>query len=206
MTAVMCEKSYPTKPVEPVILPVEAPSPILRSKYELRASRPMVPKTKPDTNLKKTVFTKRSNLSNSYGLKNNTTTSPRYEAKSTLTNTTGRPRKVLSANFPSTVETLPMRNKVTLMKSSLSRSNGYKTDYPSAWSRQMNNKFPTSKPPLTAPRVHVDCFDTPMDVDRRNGYDDIITKTYDHTKSDYRTNYNMGYREKCLQWLLTLPD
>lgn len=212
MTAVMCEKSYPTKPVEPVLLPVQPPSPLLRSKYEIRTSRQIIPKTKPDSNLKKPVSTKRSSLSNSHGNSktNSMTTTPRFEVKTNLTSTTGRPRKVLTANFPSTVETLPLRNKVTLMKSSLSRSNLYKSDNPSAWSRQMHNKYSStvSKPPATTPRVYVDNFNTPRDVvDRRNGgFEDIVTKTND-SNSDYRApNCNMGYREKCLQWLLTLPD
>lgn len=211
MTAVMCEKSYPTKPVEPVLLPVQPPSPLLRSKYEIRTSRQIIPKPKPDSNLKKPALTKRSSFNSSHGnLKTNSTaTTPRFEAKTNLTNSTGRPRKVLTANLPSTVETLPLRNKVTLMKSSLSRSNLHKTDNPSAWSRQMNNKYSStvSKPSVTTPKVRVDNFDTPRDVTvRRDSFEDIVTKVYD-SKNDYRTpNCNMGYREKCLQWLLTLPD
>lgn len=193
----MCEKSYTTKPVDLVNLTVEPPSPILRSKYYPRISKQVTPRSKPvDSNLKKPVLSKRSNhfnlsCSGHMNMKTkDSTTNPRVEVKTTLTPTTGRPRKMLSANFPSTVETLPLRNKMSLVKSSISRSSLYKSpDYPSTWSRQMS----TSKP--TTPRVYGDCYDSYDLMDQPKN------------SADYKTqNTNMGYREKCLQWLLTLPD
>lgn len=210
----MCEKPPPTNRSDLPEVPV---GPTLRPRNILRHPRPLGSMRHSDTHLSRSVFNSQRATPSSPNvhIRGKEITSPRTDAKTIISNSS-KQRKILSASFPKSLDTVPMRSKVTVVKSSTSSSrlpgsqsrpselgvNRHKTTSGSAWTRHVHHKQVTNRPLVTTSAVK-------EGGNERNSlkeFDDVVSKNYEPVSDQSTQNGNMGYREKCLHWLLTLPD